>query len=486
MSWHRACIVLIGLALGGCSGKDASSSENDPASDPGPGSNTNIPDPPTGSTPASYAGPTWYQDIAPLMADRCGACHRSGGVAPFSIETYEEALAWGPAMLNAIESGSMPPFYATESAVCDMEGLTFLDDIRLSDEEKQLVRDWVDAEMPAGDPTTAAPAELRQTEDLEDADLELSIQEPFAVEGDDTYECFRIPLPNTETMYLQALQVVPDNDLVVHHVLVWTDPNDSSAGQAGSDGNYGCSGFPDIFPTELAGTWTPGSHPITSPQGTGMPLEPGSSLVLNIHYHPTGTSTEFDQTSIRLKWTDEEPLAYTTFYLVDLPFGAVSQPGPNDEGGPEFRIPAGVDDHIETVTMTFADWLFTADMTVFSVTPHMHYLGTEMLVNIEHTEPGGDDQCLVHTPGFRFDFQTGYVYDVPPLELPVIHQGDRVRVQCRYNNSTSNPFMPLHLDASNASEPHDVWWGEETGDEMCMAMVGLIVPTTGWSPLSWF
>jgi hypothetical protein len=486
MSWHRAFVVMIGLVLGGCSGKDAPSSAEDLPSDPGPGSSTEVPAPPTGSTPTSYTGPTWYQDVAPLVADRCGACHRSGGVGPFSVETYEEAVPWGAAMVNSIDAGTMPPFYAAETAMCDMGDIGFLDDVRLSEEEKQLVRDWVDADMPAGDPTAAAPAGLREVPDLVDPDLELSLQEPFAVEGDDIYQCFRIPLPNTETMYLTGLQVVPDNELVVHHVIVWTDPYDNSESQAGSDGSYGCSGFPDIFPTEIAGTWTPGSHPMLTPEGTAMPMEAGGSLVLNIHYHPTGASTEFDQTKIRLNWTNEQPLRYTTWYLVDLPFGAVSQPGPNDEGGTEFRIPAGEEDHVETVTMTFAQWLFSADMTVFAITPHMHYLGTEMLVNIEHTEPGGDDECLVHAPGFRYDFQTGYVYDVDPLDLPVIHQGDRVRVQCRYNNSESNPFMPLHLAASGVDAPRDVYWGEETGDEMCMAIVGLIVPTDGWSPLSWF
>lgn len=480
---------LLGSLASGCGKDDLSvpGSDKDGAPiDPSvTGSDTDDPYDPKTDNPTG--APTWYQDVAPLVADRCGACHRSGGIAPFSIETYEEAMPWGPAMVNSIDAGTMPPFYATDSAACDMDGLGFIDDIRLSEAEKQLMRDWVAADMPEGDPTSASPAELRPVQDLVDYDVELALQEPYAVSERDDYECFRIPLPNTQNMYLTGLQVIPDNDLVVHHVLVWTDPNNNSAGQAGADGHYDCSGFADIFPTELAGTWTPGSQPILSPEGTGMLMEPGSNLILNIHYHTTGTTTEYDQTKIRLKWTDQEPDFFTTYYLVDIPFGAAVQDGPNDQGRPEFRIPAGESDHVETVTMTFVRWLFSADMTVFAVTPHMHYLGTEMLVNIEHREDGNEgDQCLVHTPGFRFDFQTGYTYNVPAGDLPVIHRGDRVRVQCRYNNSMSNPFMPLHLAASGVEAPRDVGWGEDTGDEMCMAMVGLIVPKEGWSPLSWF
>src|SRR6185503_2582663 len=115
---------------------------------------------------------------------------------------------------------------------------------------------------------------LRQLEELTDFDEELSIQEPFVVPNDDdTYECFRIPLPNTGKKYLTGFQVVPDNDLVVHHVIVWNDPNDNSAGQAGSDGHYGCSGFPDIVPTEIVGAWTPGTQPMYLPPNTGTPME---------------------------------------------------------------------------------------------------------------------------------------------------------------------------------------------------------------------
>lgn len=460
------------------------------SSDPGPedpGSDPSDPDDPSDTDAPPVAGaPTWYQDIAPLMADRCGGCHQAGGVAPFSVATFAETTPWGPAIVASIESGAMPPFYAVESDACDMD-IGFLEDITLSDDEKQLVYDWVAADMPEGDAATAVPAPLRPVEALDDVDVELALQEPFTIDGDDDiYQCFRIPLPNTERMYLTGMEVVPGNDLVVHHVIVWSDPDDNSADLVGPDGSYGCSGFPEVFPTEIVGTWTPGSQPMKTPPNTGTPMNVGGSLVLNIHYHPTGTTQEIDATKIRLQWSEEEPEQFASWFLIDTPFGASVQPGPNDQGGPEFRIPANVPDHLETVQMLFTQLLFSADMTVFAITPHMHYLGTDMLVTIDHNEGGAAPQCLVHAPGFRFDFQRDYFYDPATGDLPVIHQGDQVRVNCMYDNSATNPFMPLHLDASGEAAPHDVYWGEETADEMCMAIVGLIVPKEGWSPFSWF
>jgi len=286
-------------------------------------------------------------------------------------------------------------------------------------------------------------------------------------------------------MYLTGMQVLPDNPLVVHHVLVWNDPQDQSAGSAGSDGAYSCSGFPDIFPTEYIGGWAPGSGPIQNPAGTGTPIEPGASLVLNVHYHPTGTTTETDRTRIRLQWTTTEPDKYATWYLVDEPFGAVVQPDPNDPKDRDFLIPANEPAHRETQVMTFSRLLFKADATLFAVAPHMHYLGTDMRVTLEHTDTD-PDECLIHAPGYRFDFQQGYLYDASAGPLPVIHRGDRLKVECEYNNSDSNPFMPQHLAASDASAPHDVWWGEQTSDEMCLATIGVIVPKSGWSLLNDF
>ncbi len=475
---------LILLALGACdSGAqvEARGDDDDAPSDPSDPSDPSGPsDPSDPSDPV--VGPTWYQDVAPLVADRCGACHRDGGIGPFSVETYDEASIWAEAMLDSVQSGRMPPFFARESAVCDQD-LGFQDDVRLTDAEVQLIADWIDADKPEGDPESAVPAPLRASGSIVDPDVELELQAPFEVTGtEDIYQCFRIPLPPGGDRWLTEIEVVPGNELVNHHVLVWSDPEDQSASEVGPDGSYRCSGFPDIFPTELVAAWTPGANPARAPADAGIPIHDGGSLVLNVHYHPTGTTTEVDRTRVRLKWRTDQPAHHVTLFPVDLPFGAVSQPGPNDTSGPEFRIPAGVPDHMETVELWIPP-LILPDMPVFAVAPHMHYLGTEMLVEIDHTHDGIGEECLVHTPGYRFDFQQGYWYDPATGDLPVIHAGDRVRVHCIYDNSMSNPFMPLHLSASGATAPHDVDWGEETGDEMCLALVGLVLPPIDWVDL---
>lgn len=418
------------------------------------------------------SGPTWHGEVGPLVMERCGACHSDRGIGPFSVEDFETAASWGPAMVDAVREGRMPPFAAVRSDECEPNEW-YKDDNRLSQEELELLEAWVEAGTPEGD--DQGPLPKPGVVDLEAPDAILPLPVPYTVPatGGDIYRCFRVEVPTDTDLYVTGVQVLPDNEKVVHHVLVWTDPLDRSAARVDADGGYPCSGTPDVWPAELLGAWTPGGSPTRSPTGTGSLLKAGASVVVNVHYHPTGESPEVDRTEIALQWTTERPDNYTTWFLVDLPFGAQVQPGPNDEGGPEFRIPAGVSDHVETLVLdtgTYLPW----SLPIFAVTPHMHYLGTEMLVRVVRDEE--EDECLVHTPNYRFDFQTSYVYDAPQYRLPVVNPGDRLEVRCTYDNSPSNPHLAAALEASGHDAPVDVRWGEETGDEMCMAMIGLIIP----------
>jgi hypothetical protein len=424
----------------------------------------------------SGQGPTYHQDVAPILVEHCGACHQQGGIAGFSVTDYAQASQWGEAMVKAVDEGRMPPWFASETEECEPR-IGFLDDPRLSEDDKDTLRSWVEAGMPEGEPGPS-PITVPPPDRLEDPDLELTLPAPFAVSGTaDIYQCFRVPLELDGDRWITGVEVEPDNDLVVHHVLVWNDPRDLSADRVGPDGSYPCDGDPGFFPTEIVSIWTPGASPTRAPENAGTLLHPGASLVLNVHYHPTGTTTELDQSKIRLKLTSEQPAQHTTWFLVDEPFGADVLPGPRDQGGPEFRIPAGDGKHRETMSFVVPSYI-PFDLDIFAITPHMHYLGREMLVTLRHAS--GEDECLIHTPGYRFDFQTMYTYDTSQGPWPHAAVGDTIEVRCTYDNSLDNPYMPQHLAASESSEPHDVYWGEETSDEMCMAMIGLVLPPIDW------
>src|SRR5687768_165353 len=61
---------------------------------------------------------TWYQDVAPIMAEHCMGCHREGGIAPFSLTEYEGAVEVAAVALLAVEEGVMPPWDAVDADDC--------------------------------------------------------------------------------------------------------------------------------------------------------------------------------------------------------------------------------------------------------------------------------------------------------------------------------------------------------------------------------
>src|SRR5687768_1282299 len=79
---------------------------------------------------------TWYRDILPIVRDRCQPCHQGGGVGPFSLVSYADALANHKDMADAVSSGYMPPWLPADGCK------TFRDPRRLTPEEAARIFAW--------------------------------------------------------------------------------------------------------------------------------------------------------------------------------------------------------------------------------------------------------------------------------------------------------------------------------------------------------
>ncbi len=421
--------------------------------------------------------PTWHRDIAPVVISNCGGCHKDGGIAPFTLDTYETAAQWAPLLADAVEAGTMPPFGADETEECQPR-FGFKDDTRLSDEEQILLREWADAGAPEGDPAEAAPVPERPSLELENADITLKPKNAVTIEGtSDRFLCFVLDPQLEEVGYLAGMQIVPGNDKIVHHVLVYTDDNASSEAAAGEDGWYECSGG-GIQGDSLVAAWAPGATPNTPPDNAAFRLEAGSRLIVNIHYHPTGAGAEIDPgTALDLKWYDGLPDFVSEMFLIGNFEGYNLLPGPNDENGKEFRIPAGATAHTEEMFYEIDNGI--PELKIWSIASHMHYVGVDMLLGIQRPEPGllqPDKECLLQTPNYSFEWQRGYAYDVEFDQLPTFKAGDLLYLRCTYNNSMSNPYVVEALDELGLDAPVDVFLGDETLDEMCLGVYGIAYP----------
>jgi hypothetical protein len=88
---------------------------------------------------------TFSREISRLIYNRCAHCHRSGGAA-FSLMTYAEARPWAAAIKEEVLQRRMPPWGAVKGFG------EFKDDQGLTQEQIELIADWVEGGAPEGDP----------------------------------------------------------------------------------------------------------------------------------------------------------------------------------------------------------------------------------------------------------------------------------------------------------------------------------------------
>lgn len=425
-------------------------------------------------TPAG--GPTWHQDVAPIVSASCGGCHTEGAIAgniPF--ETYEQAAPYATLMASHVENGIMPPFPADETAECE-NPWGFMHDPRPSEEEQALLSAWASAGAPEGDPEQASPLVPPEIVSLSPVDQELVpdsdyLVPPLAEQGD-TLVCVVLDPGNTETKWLTGVALVADETAVVHHAVVYLDPEGQSEALAGPDGRYECFGGPNFAENILLAGFAPGSPPMQLPEGAGLSVPAGAKIVVQMHYHGT-TEARSDRSKLQLAWSDGEPEreAYMGLYGNASSAAQGLDAGPSDPGTPAFFIPADSSDHTERMRFPIE----TGDSRsygVFLVANHMHLVGRRMRAWVEHSD--GSTSCLLDTPRWDFDWQMSYVYDVAGGASPIVRSGDTLVLECTYDNTLDNPGVVRALGEVGLEDPVDVTLGEETLDEMCIFLGGVV------------
>jgi hypothetical protein len=431
----------------------------------------------------SDQGPTWYKDVAPLVSAHCTGCHKPGGIGPFSLTEYDSAAKFSAAMVAQVQAGNMPPWSAVDTDSCKPR-YSWKEDLRLSPAEKELLTKWAGNGAPAGDKNTAAPLPPGPSLDLQDRTQRVSMPASYLVQGArDVYRCFSLPYEFAEDSWLTGLQVVAGNSKIVHHVLVWLDADKKGEALAKAEGSYECFGAPG-FDAALLAAWAPGATPISLPPDTALRVPKGSKIVINVHYHPSG-QPESDLSTLDLKFSTQKPSKEALLALVgNAPNAAAGlMPGPDDPTtGPAFVIPAGAQKHTEDMQFAVPAQILIP-VRLFAVGTHMHYVGTDMRIEIDRSHRLGGapadepaSECLLETPRWNFHWQRGYSYDADFDKLPTVRSGDVLKMHCLYDNSMQNPFVAAALAEQNLTAPREVRLGEQTLDEMCLGVFGIAVP----------
>lgn len=445
------------LGFAACGGSDKGDGGDEAGSSGGSASSSGAEA--TGEAPttgAVEAGPTYYQDVAPVLSERCSGCHQAGGAAPFALTSYAESAPFAALIRDSVEAGEMPPWPPGGDSPALQHDRSLLPG------EAELLAAWAEAGAPEGDAATAAKLRLPEVIELPTVDLKTDIGTDHVPDDSltDDYHCFMIDLGVTEDRVATGYHFIPGNGKVVHHVLssLFTadsrdaiEAMDAETPEVGWPCFGGYSNIPGATSIGALGGWVPGVTAVNYPKGTGADVPAGTLLVLQIHYNLAG-GTDPDRTRLEVAFAPKAEQAGLEL-LKTSPFP-----------WPGFKIPAGEKDVVvekeiaaKVSTKAFAD----GEAFIVGVAGHMHLLGTSF--SLTRMGPDGEETIL-EIPRWDFHWQGSYEL-VTPMKIQAT---DKVKIRCVYDNTAE------HRAAQGMGPPVDVTWGEGTQDEMCLGYLQMI------------
>ncbi len=368
---------------------------------------------------------TYSNQIVRVLQKHCVECHREGEIAPFELTDYDEIVGWGEMMVEVIDQGRMPPWFANPQYG------TFAHDRRMTDTEKQLIRQWVDAGCPRGDAADLpGPRSVVATPAREPLDVVYPMcDEPFDVPADGLveYQYYAIDPGWTEDRWVTRVEVIPGVRSVVHHILVFMRRPGVK--------------YAPIYPGELIGGYVPGKQSTDLPNSTAMRIPAGSHIVFQMHYTPNGTpQQDMSHVGFRFASAEEVEREATTPRAINV----------------LFQIPPGASDYQAT-----ASYVFRRDAELLTMIPHMHLRGKSF--RYEAVYPDGKREILLDVPRWDFNWQLQYTL-AEPKTMP---RGTELICTATFDNSEAN--------LANPDAEQWVTFGEQTWEEM---MIGFFVMTT--------
>jgi hypothetical protein len=308
--------------------------------------------------------------------------------------------------------------------------------------------------------------------------------------GTDDYRCFLLDPHLAKDTWLTGTNVLPGNPSVVHHVILFRVPADRVAEAQRVDAEapgpgwtcFGGSGlkgeFTNLDDAAWLGAWAPGGKESVTRPGYGVEMEPGSRVVMQVHYNLlAGAEPDRSATQLRVR-PQGAGLTPLHTYLMPAPVELPCRDGHDD--GPLCDRDAAVADvmrrfgpagntnsllhllcgtDVEPSNVTTCTRMVGRPMTVLGVAGHMHLLGRSIRIE---TNPGTDRaRTILDIPLWDFDDQGSKPVD--PVHLEPF---DTVRVTCRHVQ-----WLRDLLPAFAGQEERYVVWGEGTTDEMCLGIL---------------
>ncbi len=306
--------------------------------------------------------------------------------------------------------------------------------------------------------------------------------------GTDDYRCFLLDPGLDKDAFITGIDVLPGNEDVVHHVILFRVPPESIGVAVAKDGQdegegwscFGGTGLDSGASLDSApwlGAWAPGGGEGMMAKDVGIPLEAGSQVIMQVHYNLlAGQEPDVSAARLRLASGDKDLAPLQTMLLpapVELPCRAAHDDGPlcdreaavadNEQ---RFGPAAQTANYLHMLCGSYeagpvqhCDRRVKEKTTIRAVAGHMHLLGRTIRIQVDPGTPQA--RTVLDIPVWNFDDQGSRPID--PVHLV---PGDTVRVTCRHDQSLRDM-----LPAFDGQEERYVVWGEGTTDEMCLGML---------------
>lgn len=422
----------------------------------------------TGDTSAD-AEPSFYADVLPLLEQRCVGCHQEGGIAPFTLDSYEAAETYAASIARVTADRTMPPWSAASDGSCG----TFRDSIALTDDEIATFGKWANQGMNVGEPREIALPDVPQLQNATTFSTPVFTPEAEGTHEaeHDEYRCFMLDAPSDTLKFATGYSVDPGTPEIVHHLVAFiVDPNGESDIDGKTNGElmaaldaespdrdgWSCFGAAGdgVAVSGVPAVWAPGQGVVEFPAGSGTPIAPTDKVVVQMHYNLEDPRShgKSDQTKVHFRLADS--VERVGLFMVPDPFL-----GSYFDGEPATLEPGKTSvKYTWTQTLEEMDLAGFPDLQLAGIMPHMHELGHRYDMRVNN---GESEQCGVAVDNWDFHWQRMYFYE-NAIPLP---DGSTINVTCDYDTS---------------SRTEEVFPGWGTQNEMCTAILYVTAPISAF------
>ena len=391
---------------------------------------------------------TFTRDVAPILQRACQDCHRPGSVAPLSLLTYDDAKLFAPLIKLRVQERQMPPF-PLDPTVGIQE---FKNDLRLSDEEIEIISEWVDAGTPEGDPADLPVAREWPNdmgwryEERYGRPPDLVVSSPAYMVRATGMDQWPTPEASVEALdrerWIQAVEFRPGNPesrYVFHHANPSLIQDGERTGLiAAAVGKVG-----EVFPSDA-----------------GKLLKPGAVVRFAMHFYPIREDVEAVMELGLWFYPDGEQPEFETpgevQHRADMSTGSGGYPGHSREvarRGDLVIPPNGT-------AMYRGTYVLDKPARIHSLRGHMHLRGKYQV--LEAIYPDGRWE-IINKLDWDHAWHTAFVYQ--DHVQPLLPKGTVLIVTSVFDNTANNPHNP---------DPNQwVVAGSRTVDEMSHMWIGI-------------